>query len=208
MKEMAESYLRENVTSTIITIPAYFNEAQRNAMKEAAVMAGLHVERIMDEPTIAAIAQARLLHPFVPHFVKKVKALVFDLDGGTLDTRVVAVEHDNVFKKHKVNITEDKEALKKLVRECEWAKLGLSSRDWVWVEVVFQGFHSSEEVTRATFEELNADLFEMMLGSIERVVEDSHLKKSNIDTIVLSGGSAKIPRVRELVMEFFEGKET
>ncbi|KAL6515260.1 Luminal-binding protein [Orobanche hederae] len=230
MKETAEAYLGKKITRAVITVPAYFNDAQRQATKDAGTIAGLKVERIINEPTAAAIA-----YGLDKEGEKKV--LVFDLGGGTFDVSILSIDNGvfevlstsgdthlggedfdhrvmNYFvklikKKHNIDISHNKKALGKLRKECERAKRALSSQHQVRVEIesLFDGVDFSEALTRARFEELNMDLLKKAMGPVKRALEDSYLKKTDIDEIVLVGGSTRIPKVQELLKEFFNGKE-
>eukprot|EP00803_Ostreobium_quekettii_P005395 evm.model.scf_1379.5 EVM.evm.TU.scf_1379.5 scf_1379:35800-38506(+) len=230
MKETAEAYLGKTVKHAVITVPAYFNDAQRQATKDAGTIAGLNVVRIINEPTAAAIAYG---------LDKKGEKniLVFDLGGGTFDVSVLTID-SGVFevistagdthlggedfdqrtmqyfiklikKKYKKDITGDARALQKLRREVERAKRALSSQHQVRVEVesLYDGVDLSEPLTRARFEELNMDLFKKTMGPVKRAMEDANMKKSDIDEIVLVGGSTRIPKVQELLKEYFDGRE-
>merc|ERR1719236_182252 len=157
MKETAENYLGKEVKHAVITVPAYFNDAQRQSTKDAGTISGMNVLRIINEPTAAAIA--------------------YGLDKKT--------------EKHNKDLGKDKRALQKLRREVEKAKRALSSTHQARVEIeaLFDGLDLSETLTRARFEEINADLFKNTLGPVKQVMEDSGLKKNQIDEIVLVGGS-------------------
>uniref|UniRef100_A0A0D9VY27 Luminal-binding protein n=1 Tax=Leersia perrieri TaxID=77586 RepID=A0A0D9VY27_9ORYZ len=229
MKETAESYLGQRVT-----VPAYFNDAQRQATKDAGTIAGLNVARIINEPTAAAIAYG--LDKKGAN-AEMMNVLVYDLGGGTFDVSVLSLDH-GVFKvlatsgdthlggedfdhrlmdhfvglvrrRHGRDISPDGRALGKLRRECERAKRALSSQHQVRVEIeaLFDGVDFSETLTRAKFEELNMDLFKKTLGPVRKAIADAKLKKSDIDEIVLVGGSTRIPKVQELLKEMFDGKE-
>ena len=230
MKETAEGYLGKRVDNAVITVPAYFQDNQRQATKDAGTIAGLNVARIINEPTAAAIAYG---------LDKKGEKniLVFDLGGGTFDVSILTIE-DGIFevvathgdthlggedfdqrvmqyfiklikKKYSKDISKDARALQKLKREVEKAKRALSSQHQVRVEIesLFDGMDLSEPLTRARFEELNNDLFKKTLGPVGKALEDSHKKKSEIDEIVLVGGSTRIPKVQELLKTFFDGRE-
>jgi heat shock protein 5 len=231
MKEIAEAYLGTKVTDAVITVPAYFNDAQRQATKDAGLIAGLNVKRIINEPTAAAIA-----YGFDDESGEK-NILVYDLGGGTFDVSVLTIDNgvfevmatngdthlggedfDNrviahllgVFKKKTgTDASKDKRSVGKLKREVERAKRTLSSQTEAKIEIesFFDGQDFSETLTRAKFEELNNDLFKKTLGPVKSVLEDSKLKKSEIDEIVLVGGSTRIPKVQQLLKEFFNGKE-
>merc|ERR1719389_198053 len=230
MKETAENYLGKEVKHAVVTVPAYFNDAQRTATKDAGVIAGLNVLRIINEPTAAAIAYG---------LDKKTEKniLVYDLGGGTFDVSLLTIDN-GVFevvatngdthlggedfdqrvmqhfikmfnKKHSTDMSKDKRSLQKLRREVEKAKRALSSthQTRVEIEALFDGTDLSETLTRARFEELNNDLFKDTLKPVKQVLEDGGLKKNQIDEIVLVGGSTRIPKVQALIKDFFNGKE-
>uniref|UniRef100_A0A0E0KI38 Luminal-binding protein n=1 Tax=Oryza punctata TaxID=4537 RepID=A0A0E0KI38_ORYPU len=233
MKETAESYLGQRVTDAVVTVPAYFNDAQRQATKDAGTIAGLNVPRIINEPTAAAIAYGL----DKKGAAEMMNVLVYDLGGGTFDVSVLRLDH-GVFevlatsgdthlggedfdrrvmdhfirlvkRRHGRDIGGDGRALGKLRRECERAKRALSSQHQVRVEIeaLFDGVDISETLTRAKFEELNMDLFKKTLEPVRKAIADAKLKKSDIDEIVLVGGSTRIPKVQELLKEMFDGKE-
>jgi heat shock protein 5 len=229
MKETAENYLGKEVKHAVITVPAYFNDAQRTSTKDAGTISGMNVLRIINEPTAAAIAYG---------LDKKTEKniLVYDLGGGTFDVSLLTIDN-GVFevvatngdthlggedfdqrvmqhfiktfnKKHNKDMAKDKRSLQKLRREVEKAKRALSSTHQARVEIeaLYDGLDLSETLTRA-FEEINADLFKNTLGPVKQVMEDSGLKKNQIDEIVLVGGSTRIPKVQQLIKDFFNGKE-
>merc|ERR1712164_42910 len=230
MKETAENYLGKEVKHAVVTVPAYFNDAQRTATKDAGVIAGLNVLRIINEPTAAAIAYG---------LDKKAEQniLVYDLGGGTFDVSLLTIDNGvfevvatngdthlggedfdqrvmehfmKVFeKKHKKDMSKDKRAIQKLRREVEKTKRALSSTHQARLEIeaLFDGADLSETLTRARFEELNADLFKKTLGPVKNVMDDSGLKKTQVDEVVLVGGSTRIPKVQALMKDFFNGKE-
>merc|ERR1711941_148302 len=231
MKETAEAYLGKPVTHAVVTVPAYFNDAQRQATKDAGVIAGLTVMRIINEPTAAAIAYG------MDKKEGEKNVLVFDLGGGTFDVSLLTIDN-GVFevvatngdthlggedfdqrvmehfiklykKKHNKDMSKDKRAIQKLRREVEKTKRALSSthQGRVEIEALFDGVDFSETLTRARFEEINNDLFKNTLGPVKQVLEDSGLKKNQIDEIVLVGGSTRIPKVQQLIKDFFNGKE-
>ncbi|CAO2176813.1 unnamed protein product [Urochloa humidicola] len=231
MKETAEAYLGEKVTHAVVTVPAYFNDAQRQATKDAGVIAGLTVLRIVNEPTAAAIAYG------IDKKGDEKKVLVFDLGGGTFDVSVLAIDN-GVFevlatngdthlggedfdqrvmdyfiklvkRRHGRDIAGDARALGKLRRECERAKRALSNQHQVRVEVeaLFDGVDFSEQLTRARFEELNNDLFRKTMVPVKKAMADAGLSKGDIDEIVLVGGSTRIPKVQQLLRDYFDGKE-
>merc|ERR1712230_42694 len=230
MKETAEAYLGDDVPNAVVTVPAYFNDAQRQATKDAGTIAGMEVLRIINEPTAAAIAYG---------LDKKTEKniLVYDLGGGTFDVSLLTIDNGvfevvatngdthlggedfdqrvmehfmKVFeKKHKKDMSKDKRAIQKLRREVEKTKRALSSTHQARLEIeaLFDGVDFSESLTRARFEELNADLFKKTLGPVKNVMDDSGLKKTQVDEVVLVGGSTRIPKVQALMKDFFNGKE-
>lgn len=230
MKETAEAYLGHKVTHAVVTVPAYFNDAQRQATKDAGTIAGLTVLRIVNEPTAAAIAYG---------LDKKGEAqiIVYDLGGGTFDVSLLSIE-DGVFevlatagdthlggedfdnrvqdymlkqfkKKEGVDASSNKRSVGKLKREVERAKRILSSQmsTKIDIENFFEGKDLSETLTRAKFEELNADLFRKTMKPVEQVLKDAGVKKEDVDDVVLVGGSTRIPKVQQLLKDFFDGKE-
>ena len=231
MKETAETFLGHEVKNAVVTVPAYFNDAQRQATKDAGVISGLNVQRIINEPTAAAIAYG------LDKKGKELTVLVFDLGGGTFDVSILTIE-EGVFeavstsgdthlggedfdqrvmnyymglikKKHGKDISNDKKSVQKLKREVEKAKRALSSTHEVKFEIenFLDGEDFSETLTRAKFEELNNDLFKKTLGPVQIALDDAQLKKTDIDEIILVGGSTRIPKIKQLIKEFFNGKE-
>merc|ERR1719515_216382 len=231
MREIAESYLGKTVKNAVVTVPAYFNDAQRQATKDAGAISGMKVMRIINEPTAAAIAYG------LDKKGGEKNILVFDLGGGTFDVTLLTIDN-GVFevlatngdthlggedfdqrvmqyfikmmkKKSNTDISGDKRALQKLRKEVERVKRALSSQQQARLEIedLAEGFDFSETLTRARFEELNNDLFKKTLGPVGKVMEDADLSKSEIDEIVLVGGSTRIPKVQQLISEFFGGKE-
>merc|ERR1719326_960412 len=231
MKETAEAFLGKDVKNAVVTVPAYFNDAQRQATKDAGTISGLQVMRIINEPTAAAIAYG------LDKKGGEKNILVFDLGGGTFDVIVLTIDNGvfevvatngdthlggedfdqrvmeymmKIFKrKHKKDMSKDKRAIQKLRREVERAKRALSSTSSARVEIesLFDGVDFSETLTRARFEELNMDLFKKTLGPVKKVMEDSSFKKTRIDEVVMVGGSTRIPKVQTLIKDFFNGKE-
>jgi heat shock protein 5 len=230
MKEVAENYLGKEVKHSVVTVPAYFNDAQRQATKDAGTISGMNVLRIINEPTAAAIAYG---------LDKKAEKniLVYDLGGGTFDVSLLTIDNGvfevvatngdthlggedfdqrvmahfmKIFqKKHSKDMGKDKRAIQKLRREVEKAKRALSSTHQARVEIeaLFDGVDFSETLTRARFEEINNDLFKNTLLPVKQVMEDSGLKKNQVDEIVLVGGSTRIPKIQQLIKDFFNGKE-
>jgi endoplasmic reticulum chaperone BiP len=231
MKEIAEAYLGKPVTHAVVTVPAYFNDAQRQATKDAGTISGMTVIRIINEPTAAAIAYG------LDKKDGEKNILVFDLGGGTFDVSLLTIDNgvfevvatngdthlggedfDNRVMEHFIklfkkktgkDIRKDNRAVQKLRREVEKAKRTLSTQfnTRIEIEAFFDGEDFSESFTRARFEELNIDLFRNTLKPVQKVLEDAGLKKTDIDEIVLVGGSTRIPKVQQLVKEFFDGKE-
>merc|ERR1712078_57841 len=195
MKETAENYLGKEVKHAVITVPAYFNDAQRQATKDAGTIAGLEVLRIINEPTAAAIAYG---------LDKKTEKNILVFDQRVMEHFIKVFE-----KKHKKDMSKDKRAIQKLRREVEKTKRALSSTHQARLEIeaLFDGVDFSESLTRARFEELNADLFKKTLGPVKNVMDDSGLKKTQVDEVVLVGGSTRIPKVQALIKDFFNGKE-
>jgi L1 cell adhesion molecule like protein len=232
MKETAESYLGGTITNAVVTVPAYFNDSQRQATKDAGAIAGLNVLRIINEPTAAAIAYG---------LDKKVKGernvLIFDLGGGTFDVSLLTIEEgifevkatagdthlggedfDNRLVNHfvqefkrkfKKDLSSNARALRRLRTACERAKRTLSSATQTSIEIdsLYEGIDFYTSLTRARFEELCQDLFRSTLEPVEKVLRDSKIDKSNVHEIVLVGGSTRIPRIVKLVSDFFNGKE-
>jgi len=233
MKDTAEAFLGRVVVDAVVTVPAYFNDSQRQATKDAGVIAGLNVLRIINEPTAAAIAYG---------LDKKSKTgesnvLIFDLGGGTFDVSILTMD-DGIFavkatagdthlggedfdnrmvdhfvkeisRKQKKDITGNKRALRRLRTACERAKRTLSASAQANIEIdsLFEGTDFYTSITRARFEELCADLFKGTLDPVEKSLKDAKMEKSAICEIVLVGGSTRIPKVQKLLQEFFNGKE-
>ena len=232
MKEVAENFLGKEVKYAVVTVPAYFNDAQRTATKDAGLIAGLDVLRIINEPTAAAIAYGMDKKSGEKNIV------VFDLGGGTFDVSLLTIDNGvfevvatagdthlggedfdqrltehfvKVFKKKNngVDIKKDPRAFQKLKSEVEKAKRDLSSVHQVKVSIegLVDGIDFTETITRARFEELCADLFKKTLDPVQQVLDDAGMKKSEIDEVVLVGGSTRIPKVQQLIKDFFNGKE-
>ena len=228
MRETAEAYLGGTVNNAVITVPAYFNDSQRQATKDAGLIAGLNVLRIINEPTAAAIAYG---------LDKKVEGernvLIFDLGGGTFDVSLLTIEEGifevkstagdthlggedfdnrlvnhfvNEFKrKHKKDLTTNARALRRLRTACERAKRTLSSAAQTSIEIdsLFEGIDFYTSITRARFEELCQDLFRSTMEPVERVLRDAKIDKASVHEIVLVGGSTRIPKIQKLVSDFF-----
>ncbi|KZO95703.1 heat shock protein 70 [Calocera viscosa TUFC12733] len=232
MKETAESYLGNTVTNAVVTVPAYFNDSQRQATKDAGVISGMNVLRIINEPTAAAIA-----YGLDKKTVGERNVLIFDLGGGTFDVSLLTIEEgifevkatagdthlggedfDNRLvnhfvqefkRKYKKDLSSNARALRRLRTACERAKRTLSSAAQTSIEIdsLFEGIDFYTSITRARFEELCQDLFRSTLEPVEKVLRDSKIDKANVHEIVLVGGSTRIPRIIKLVSDFFNGKE-
>merc|ERR1712215_216790 len=234
MKETAESYLGHEVKDAVVTVPAYFNDSQRQATKDAGVIAGLNILRIINEPTAAAIAYGL---DKKKSSNKESNVLIFDLGGGTFDVSILTIEggifevkstagnthlggedFDNRMvehfvqefkRKHKKDITGNKRALRRLRTACERAKRTLSASAQANIEIdsLFEGIDFYTSITRARFEELCSDLFKGTLEPVEKAMRDAKMDKSSINEIVLVGGSTRIPKIQKLLQDFFNGKE-
>merc|ERR1719184_339884 len=233
MKETAEAYLGTEVKEAVITVPAYFNDSQRQATKDAGAISGLNVLRIINEPTAAAIAYGL----DKKKGAAEANVLIFDLGGGTFDVSILTIEEGifevkstagdthlggedfdnrmvdhfvNEFKrKHKKDMKGNKRALRRLRTACERAKRTLSASAQANIEIdsMFEGIDFYTSITRARFEELCSDLFKGTLEPVEKALRDAKLDKSGIDDIVLVGGSTRIPKIQKLLQDFFNGKE-
>lgn len=232
MKETAESLLGTKVFDAVITVPAYFNDAQRQSTKDAGRIAGLTVHRIINEPTAAALA-----YGLQNEKKGERNVLIFDLGGGTFDVSILTIDSgvfevkatngnthlggedfdnrmvkyciDEFEKKNKKSISENPRALRRLKATCERAKLTLSSQAQVSIQVdsIVNGIDLNINMSRAKFEQINSDLFNNCIAPVENVINDSKLEKSSIDEIVLVGGSTRIPRIQKIVQDIFNGKE-
>lgn len=232
MKETAEAYLGSTVKDAVITVPAYFNDSQRQATKDAGTISGMNVLRIINEPTAAAIAYG---------LDKKVggerNVLIFDLGGGTFDVSILTIE-DGIFevkstagdthlggedfdnrmvthfiqefkRKYKKDMSDNKRAVRRLRTACERAKRTLSSSTQASIEIdsLYEGVDFYTSITRARFEEMCADLFRGTLDPVEKSLRDAKMDKSQINEIVMVGGSTRIPKIQKLLQDFFNGKE-
>jgi L1 cell adhesion molecule like protein len=232
MKEIAESYLGQTVSSAVITVPAYFNDSQRQSTKDAGVIAGLDVKRIINEPTAAAIA-----YGLDKKGAGERNVLIYDLGGGTFDVSILTID-DGIFevkatagdthlggedldrrlmeylmaefkRKHKHDISENKRAVRRLQTASENAKKTLSSSTVANIEIdaLYEGIDFITSITRAKFEDMCSDLFKKTFAPVEQVLQDSKISKSNIHDIVLVGGSTRIPKIQTQLSEFFNGKQ-
>ncbi len=236
MKEIAQAYLGadKEVKRAVVTVPAYFNDSQRQATKDAAVIAGLECMRIINEPTAAAIAYGL---DKKSGSTGEANVLIFDLGGGTFDVSLLTIEEGifevkatagdthlggedfdnrlvNFFvqefkRKHKKDITGNPRALRRLRTACERAKRTLSSSAQTSIEIdsLADGVDFYSSITRARFEELNMDLFRKCMDPVEKVLRDAKMDKGAVHEVVLVGGSTRIPKVQSLLQDFFNGKE-
>jgi heat shock 70kDa protein 1/2/6/8 len=231
MKEISEAYLGREVKNAVITVPAYFNDSQRQATKDAGVIAGLNVMRIINEPTAAAIAYG------LDKKGAEKNVLIFDLGGGTFDVSLLTIEEgifevkatagdthlggedfDNRMveyfsqefkKKFRKDIGDNQRALRRLRTACERAKRTLSSSTQAHIEIdsLYEGTDFNSVITRARFEDMNMDYFRKCMEPVEKVLRDSKLSKSQVHELVLVGGSTRIPKIQDMLSEFFNGKE-
>jgi len=234
MKETAEAYVGKTITKAVITVPAYFNDSQRQATKDAGRIAGLNVLRIINEPTAAAIAYG---------LDKKAKSaqehhvLIFDLGGGTFDVSLLTIDEgvfevkatagdthlggedfDNVLvkhfiqefkRKHKCDISSSNRAKRRLRSQCERAKRTLSAAHRATIEIdsLYEGIDFHTTITRARFEDLCGSYFRNCLDPVKKVISDASMSKGDIHDVVLVGGSTRIPKIQSLIKEYFNGKE-
>lgn len=232
MRETAEAYLGNSVKDAVVTVPAYFNDSQRQATKDAGIISGLNVMRIINEPTAAAIA-----YGLDKKGEGEKNVLIFDLGGGTFDVSLLTIEEgifevkatagdthlggedfDNRLvnhftqefkRKNKKDLTSNARALRRLRTACERAKRTLSSAAQTSIEIdsLFEGIDFYTSITRARFEELCGDLFSHTIEPVEKVLRDAKIDKGSVNEIVLVGGSTRIPRVQKLLRDFFNGRE-
>ena len=233
MKEVAETKLGKKVEKAVITVPAYFNDNQRQATKDAGAIAGLNVLRIINEPTAAAIAYGL----GSGKTTKERNVLIYDLGGGTFDVSLLNIQggvftvkatagdthlggqdfDTNILehlkkefqRKTGKDISGDPRALRRLRTACERAKRTLSNATQTTIEIdsLFDGEDFNSSLTRARFEDLNAKAFNGTLEPVQQVLKDSGMEKSKVDEIVLVGGSTRIPRIQKLLSDFFDGKK-
>uniref|UniRef100_A0A224XL32 Putative heat shock protein 70b n=1 Tax=Panstrongylus lignarius TaxID=156445 RepID=A0A224XL32_9HEMI len=232
MKETAEAYLGANVRDAVITVPAYFNDSQRQATKDAGAIAGLNVLRIINEPTAAALA-----YGLDKNLKGERNVLIFDLGGGTFDVSILTIDEGSLFevrstagdthlggedfdnrlvnhlteefkRKYNKDIRNNPRALRRLRTAAERAKRTLSSSTETSIEIdaLYEGIDFYTKVTRARFEELCADLFRSTLQPVEKALHDAKSDKGSIHDVVLVGGSTRIPKIQSLLQNFFNGK--
>ena len=233
MKETAEAYLGGRVKDAVITVPAYFNDAQRQATKDAGRIAGLNVLRIINEPTAAALA-----YGLDKNLKGEKNVLIFDLGGGTFDVSILTIDEGSIFevkstagdthlggedfdnrmvnhfvaefrRKFHKDVSNNARALRRLRTACERAKRILSSSTEAAVEIdaLYDGIDFYSKITRARFEELCSDLFRLCLEPVEKALRDAKMDKSSIHEVVLVGGSTRVPRIQKMLQDFFNGKE-
>jgi len=235
MKETAEAFLGKDVKNAVVTVPAYFNDSQRQATKDAGVISGLNVLRIINEPTAAAIAYGLDKKSNTSGAERNV--MIFDLGGGTFDVSLLTIEEgifevkatagdthlggedfDNRLvnhfvtefkRKNKKDITGNARALRRLRTACERAKRTLSSTAQTTIEIdsLYEGIDFFTSITRARFEELNMDLFRNCMDPVEKTLRDAKIDKGSVHEVVLVGGSTRIPKIQTLLTDFFNGKE-
>jgi len=231
MKEIAESYLGEDITDAVITVPAYFNDSQRQSTKDAGAIAGLNVLRIINEPTAACIAYG------IDKKDKEQNIIIFDCGGGTHDVSLLSIDSgifevkatagdthlggedfDNIMvqhfaqefkRKYKLDLMESKKSVRRLKTACERAKRTLSSGSTASIELdsLYEGIDFFSNISRAKFESLCMHLFNKSMEPVQKVLRDGKVSKSEVDEIVLVGGSTRIPKIQQLLSEFFNGKE-
>lgn len=233
MKETAEAYLGTSVRDAVITVPAYFNDSQRQATKDAGAIAGLNVLRIINEPTAAALA-----YGLDKNLKGERNVLIFDLGGGTFDVSILTIDEGSLFevkstagdthlggedfdnrlvnhlaeefkRKYRKDIKTNPRALRRLRTAAERAKRTLSSSTEASIEIdaLYEGIDFYTRVSRARFEELNSDLFRGTLDPVEKALKDAKLDKSSIHDVVLVGGSTRIPKIQSMLQNFFCGKK-
>jgi len=231
MKEIAEAYIGEKVSDAVVTVPAYFNDSQRQATKDAGQIAGINVLRIINEPTAAAIAYG------LDKKTDEKLVMIFDLGGGTFDVSLLCIDDgifevkstagdthlggedfDNVLmkyfidefkRKHKHDLSENKRSLRRLKTACERAKRNLSTSSSATIELesLYEGIDFFSNISRARFESLCMNLFQKCIEPVAKVLQDAGVSKSQVDEVVLVGGSTRVPKIQELLSNFFNGKE-
>merc|ERR1712054_287262 len=232
MKEIAEAYIGKEVKNAVVTVPAYFNDSQRQATKDAGTISGLNVLRIINEPTAAAIAYG------LDKKGGEKNVLIFDLGGGTFDVSLLTIE-DGIFevqatagdthlggedfdsnmvnfflkefkRKHRgKDPSKNARSLRRLRSACERAKRTLSSATTAFIEIdaLYEGVDFNSTISRAKFEEMNLSLFKKTMEPVTKVLKDAKVSKSSVDEVVLVGGSTRVPKVQEMLKSYFNGKE-
>ena len=232
MREIAEAFLHSTVKNAVITVPAYFNDSQRQATKNAGSIAGLNVMRIINEPTAAAIAYGI---DRMAGWNSKRNVMIFDLGGGTLDVSLLTIG-DGVFevkatagdthlggedfvnkmvdfcveqfkKKHNLDVSGNSKALRRLRNKCERAKRTLSFTSSTELEIECLGTEFHTTITRAKFEQLNMGFFNKCMEPVEKCLKDANMEVSSVDDVILAGGSSRIPKVQQLLQDKFKGKQ-
>lgn len=232
MREVAEVFLGAKIKDAVITVPAYFNDSQRQATKDAGSIAGLNVLRIINEPTAAALA-----YGLDKNLKGDKNVLIFDLGGGTFDVSILSIDEGSLFevkstagdthlggedfdnrlvnhfvdefkRKHKKDLIGNARALRRLRTACERAKRTLSSSTEASIEIdaLHEGVDFYSKISRARFEEMNMDLFRSTLQPVEKALNDAKLDKATINEVVLVGGSTRIPKIQKMLQDFFNGK--
>ncbi|KAK0082636.1 hypothetical protein PV325_010084 [Microctonus aethiopoides] len=233
MRETAEAFLGQKIKDAVITVPAYFNDSQRQATKDAGVIGGLNVLRIINEPTAAALA-----YGLDKNLTGERKVLIFDLGGGTFDISILTIDEGSLFevkatagdthlggedfdsrlvrhfsqefeRKYKKDLSKNPRALRRLRTAAERAKRTLSSSTETTLEIdaLYDGIDFYTKISRARFEELCSDLFRSTLDPVEKALNDAKMDKRSIDDIVLVGGSTRIPKIQSILQNFFSGKQ-
>jgi len=231
MKDIAEAYLGKEVKNAVVTVPAYFNDSQRQATKDAGAISGLNVLRIINEPTAAAIAYG------LDQKGEEKNVLIFDLGGGTFDVSLLTIEEgifevkatagdthlggedfDNRMvdyflqdfkRRHRKDMSSNQRSLRRLRTACERAKRTLSSSTQAHIEIdsLFDGIDFNSTITRARFEDLCMDYFKKCMEPCEKVLRDAKISKNQVHEVVLVGGSTRIPKIQSMLSDFFNGKE-
>ena len=232
MKTTAESFLGKEVKNAVITVPAYFNDAQRQATKDAGAICGLNVLRIINEPTAAAIA-----YGLDNKSDEERNVLIYDVGGGTLDVTLLSIDEgifevkatagdthlggedfdnnmvtffvDEFKKKNKLDIRDSKKSMSKLKKACERAKRTLSASSQAFIEIdsLYEGIDFNTSISKARFEQINGGLFQKCLKCVEKVLNDSKVSKASVDEIVLVGGTTRIPKMQSMLSDYFGGKK-
>ena len=233
MKETAEAYLGRKLKDAVVTVPAYFNDSQRQATKDAGSIAGINVLRIINEPTAAALA-----YGLDKNLSGEKNVLIYDLGGGTFDVSILTIDEGSMFevrstagdthlggedfdsrmvkhfqqefqRKHHKDLSNNARALRRLITACERAKRTLSSSTEASIEIdsLFEGIDFYTKISRARFEELCSDLFRGTLEPVDKALNDAKMDKMKIDELVLVGGSTRIPKIQKLLQDFMNGKE-
>ena len=232
MKDVAETFLGTEVKKCVVTVPARFNDSQRQATKDACVIAGMECMRIINEPTAAAIA-----YGMDNKSSKEKNVLIFDCGGGTFDVTLLSIE-DGIFevkstggdshlggedlddtlvkhfiqefkRKNKKDLSDNPRALRRLRTSCEKLKRTLSASTQASLEIdsLYDGIDFTSNLTRARFEEINMDIFRRTISTVESVMKDAKVSKNDVDDIILVGGTTRIPKIQSLLSDFFNGKE-